>query len=494
LNAFSLSEKQTRKDMRMKLLLILLGWASLAAPALAGPPAFPAPVTTRHSISIDGRTIAYRATAGAMALTDENGRRLGDMAYVAYTAEGADPAKRPITFLWGGGPGSSAGAIMVRMAGPRTLAASADSLDPQTPATLADNPDSWLAFTDLVFVDPVGTGFSRSAIDEAETRKTFWGWKQDIDWLAWFVAHHVVDQQRALSPKYLAGVSYGGFRVPQVARRLQDKYSIGIAGLIMLSPVIDFSLRLSRNGPVDWATRLPVMAAAKIERDTGRDVDIGALKGAEDYAFSDYLVDLMRPRSDSAAQSRMAAKVAALTGLDPQLVARMSGRVDPFTFNRELRRGEGLVGSRYDASITAADPWSERSTQEWVDPIEGRDPPIAGAITQHVLTELGWRPPLLYTVNDGGIAKKWDYPWGRVDATDDLRAALAIDPDMRILVAHGATDFVTPWLASRIIFDQMPPALLGSRVERKLYAGGHGFYERAASRKALRADVRRLFP
>jgi carboxypeptidase C (cathepsin A) len=484
--------------MAMKALLwILLGLASLAAPAAAAaaePPAYPAPVTTRHKIALDGKTIAYDATAGAMAVTDEGGRRLGDMAYVAYSAERADRAHRPITFLWGGGPGSSVAAIMVRMAGPRAIAATADSLDPQTPSTLADNPDSWLAFTDLVFVDPVGTGFSRAAVDGTEARKAFWGWKQDIDRLAWFVAEYVAANDRTASPKYLAGVSYGGFRVPQVARRLQDKYSTGIAGLIMLSPVIDFSLRLSRNGPVDWATRLPVMAAAKLEHDSGRDVEIGALQSAEDYAFGEYIVDLMRPRSDTQAQSRMAAKVASLTGLDPKLVEQMSGRVDPFTFNRELRRDQGLVGSRYDASITAFDPWSERSTQEWVDPIHGRDPPVAGAMTQHVVAELGWRPPFLYTVNDGSIAKGWDYPWGRVDATDDLRAALAIDPAMRVLVAHGATDFVTPWLASRIIFDQMPPALLGSRVERKLYAGGHGFYERAASRKKLRADVRRLYP
>jgi carboxypeptidase C (cathepsin A) len=481
--------------MRLRrLLLVFFGWASLAMPAIAEPPDYPAPVTTRHRILLDGHTIAYRATAGAMALTEPGGKRLGDMAYVAYLAEGADPGSRPITFLWGGGPGSSVGAIMVRMAGPRRIASAADRLDPQTPATLADNPESWLGFTDLVFIDPIGTGFSRSAVDEAETRKTFWGWKQDISWLAWFVAHYLADQGRTLSPKYLAGVSDGGFRVPQVARKLQDEYSTGIAGLIMLSPVIDFSLRLSRNGPVDWATRLPVMAAAKIERDTGRDVDVAALAPAEDYAFGEYLTDLMRPRSDSAAQSRMAAHVAALTGLDPALVARMSGRVDPFTFNRELRRDQGLVGSRYDASITAFDPWSERSTQEWVDPIDGRDPPIAGAMTRHVVSELGWRPPSLYTVNDGSIAKRWDYPWGRVDATDDLRAALAIDPAMKVLVAHGATDFVTPWLASRIIFDQMPPAMIGGRVERRLYAGGHGFYERAASRKRLRADVRRLYP
>lgn len=464
-----------------------------APSAVAGTPPLPAASTTRHSIMLDGRSVAYSATAGALTLNDGAGARLGEMAYVAYAVEGAPGAERPITFVFGGGPGYSVGSLVLQMAGPRRLVEDGAVL-PSTSPSLKDNPESWLAFTDLVFVDPIGVGWSQSALDRAATDRTFFGWKQDIEWLSRFVARWLAQAGRLHSPKYLAGESYGGFRVPQVAHRLQTEEGIGVAGMIMISPVIDYSLRLSRNGPLDWATRLPVMAAARIERDTGRDVDVNLLEPVFDYAFGDYLVDLMRPRTDQRAQKRLAAKVSAITGLDPTLVRRMTGRIDPMTFNRELRRDKGQVGSRYDASVLAFDPYSESSEQNWDDPGAQSVAPIATAMTAYAMGELGWQPPAPYRYADRTISKqRWEWPYGRVDATDDLRRALALDPKLKLLVAHGATDFVTPYLATRIILDQLPPALVAGRIDVRLYAGGHGFYERPASRAALLRDVRALY-
>ena len=479
----------------------MLGFAAAAcllcgAPsALASPPPpLPAASTTRHSVSLDGRAVAHTATIGALELTDATGARLGEMAYLAYAAEGVPAAERPITFVFGGGPGYSVGSLVLQLAGPRRLAQDGAVL-PATPPTLKDNPESWLAFTDLVFVDPIGVGWSQSSLDRAATDRTFFGWKQDIEWLSRFVARWLAQAGRLHSPKYLAGESYGGFRVPQVAHRLQTEEGIGVAGMIMISPVIDYSLRLSRNGPLDWATRLPVMAAAKLERDTGRDVDVSSLQPVFDYAFGDYLLDLMRPRTDLRAQARLAAKVSAITGLDPTLVRRMTGRIDPMTFNRELRRDRGQVGSRYDASALALDPYSEAGEHNWDDPGAQSVAPIATAMTAYAMGELGWRAPVPYRYADRTISKqRWEWPYGRVDATDDLRRALALDPKLKLLVAHGATDFVTPYLASRIILDQLPPELSDGRIDVRLYAGGHGFYERPASRAALLRDVRALYP
>lgn len=469
----------------------LLGGAPAAR--AEAPPPLPLASTTRHSITLEGRALAYTATAGALTLTNTSGARLGEMAFVAFAAEGVPATERPITFVFGGGPGYSVGSLMLQMAGPRRLVADGAVLPAALPA-LKDNPESWLAFTDLVFVDPIGVGWSQSALDRAATDRTFFGWKQDIEWLSWFVARWLAQAGRLHSPKFLAGESYGGFRVPQVAHRLQVEEGVGVSGMIMISPVIDYSLRLSRNGPLDWATRLPVMAAARIERDTGRDVDVAALQPAFDYAFGEYLTDLMRPRTDAQTQQRLAAKVSALTGLDPALVRRMTGRIDPMTFNRELRRSKGQIGSRYDASALALDPYSEAWEQSWEDPGAQSVAPIASAMTAYALGELGWRPPAPYRYADRTISKqRWEWPYGRVDATGDLRRALALDPELRLLVAHGATDFVTPYLASRIILDQFPPELVARRVDVRLYAGGHGFYERTTSRAALLRDVRALY-
>lgn len=469
--------------------------AAIAAPAPAAAPAsLPAAAARHDQIILSGKPLAYTATAGAITLRDPAGSAQGEISYLAFTADGAPREDRPITFVFGGGPGYSSASLDFRLAGPKLIAAPGDRYTPSTPPRLVDNPDTWLAFTDLVFVDPVGVGWSRSDLGPEETRKTFMGWKQDIASLSRFVALYLADNGRMVSPKYVAGESYGGFRTPQVARHLQIYENVGVRGMIMISPVIDFSLRLSRNGPIDWATHLPTMAAARIERDTGRDVDPAALAPAEAYAFGEYLTDLMRPRTDEAAQQRMAKKVAAFTGLDPALVLQMAGRIDPATYDRELRRGHGLLGSRYDATNTAFDPWTERPDAAGIEPADGHDAPVASAMNDYVQRILGWKPGAPYTyAGDRLVSKRWDYPSGRVDATDDLRMALAQDPELKLIVAHGATDFVTPYMASRIILDQLPPPLLAGRVRQTLYAGGHGFYERSPSRHAFTADVRALY-
>jgi carboxypeptidase C (cathepsin A) len=474
----------------------LLGLAAAPAawPANAPPP-LPAEVRTAHQVVLAGKPLRYVAAAGALTLKEASGERVGDMAYVAYMAEGADAARRPITFVFSGGPGYSSAELHLGLAGPVMLKPDAwdAGVVPGSPPLRADNPQTWLAFTDLVFVDAIGTGWSQAAGDAAMAEKVFFGWKRDIAWLSRFVADWLARNNRMASPKYLAGESYGGFRVPQIAYHLQLEEGVGLAGLVMISPVIDFSLRLSTNGPMDWVARLPVMAAARLERDTGRDVDVRALADAQDYALGDYLRDLMRPQSDTAAQQRMAGRVAALSGLDEALVRRLSARIDPATFNREFRRGQGLVGSRYEASRALPDPYAERTANDTVDPTDAYVAPIASALVDHVNNTLHWRPDAPFHYADRSISKRWQYPSGRVDGSEDLRKALALDPQMRLLVAHGATDFVTPYLASKIILDQFSPVLAGTRVQLKLYPGGHAFYARPASRSAFTADVKALY-
>jgi carboxypeptidase C (cathepsin A) len=479
-----------------------LGWAGLflallCAPAIAAdePAIRPLPPDSRvqQTVKLPGRTLNYSATAGSLAMRDAKGKLLGDLTFTAYTLDTKAPAQRPVTFVFGGGPGSAVGWLHLRMAGPRLLPVANDAAGPSAPPTLIDNPDTWLDFTDLVFLDPIGTGFSRIAAETEEVRKAVWGWKQDIDILSRAIAQWLVKNGRMASPKYLAGESYGGFRVPQVAFHLQTVEGVGVAGMVMISPVIDFSLRLSRNSPIDVATRLPAMAAARIERDTKQDVAVDSLRAAEAYAFGDYIHDLLQPASDQQALERVVERVSALTGLDPALVRRMRGRIDSQTFMRELRRADGLIGSRYDLSVVAFDPYPEATEQLWEEPSTMLVAPLASAVADYVTGTLNWKIEQPYKLRDRNISKGWDYPWGRVDASEDLRKALALDPKLKLLVAHGATDLVTPWMASRMILDQLPPLGTPGRIQQKLYPGGHGFYERDRTRAAFRADVKALY-
>jgi carboxypeptidase C (cathepsin A) len=236
------------------------------------------------------------------------------------------------------------------------------------------------------------------------------------------------------------------------------------------------------------------MAAARIERDTKQGVAVDSLRAAERYAFGDYIQDLLQPAADLQALERVVEHVSALTGLDPALVRRMRGRIDSQTFMRELRRADGLIGSRYDMSVVAFDPYPEATEQLWEEPSNALVAPLTSAVTDYVTGALNWKIDQPYKLRDRSIAKRWDYPSGRVDASEDLRKALALDPKLKLLVAHGATDLVTPWMASRMILNLLPPLGDPARVQQRLYPGGHGFYERDRTRTAFRADVKALYP
>lgn len=476
--------------------------AAAAAARKDETPALPADSRTTGQITMGGKVIKYTAIAGAMTMRDEKGQRRGDIAFTAYLVEGKNPAKRPITFAFNGGPGSASAWLHLGALGPKRLAFGNDGDVPSKAIALVDNQESWLDFTDLVFVDPVGTGWSRPAHDTDENKKAFWGVRQDLDSLSKFVALWLAKYQRLQSPKYLAGESYGGFRVPRLASSLQTSEGVGVQGVVVISPVIDFSLwRGSRNTPFAYVATLPSMAGAAMEKATGKDVAVDQLAEAEKYAMGEYLVDLMRGRQDLTAVDRMSDRVTRLTGLDPALVKRLGARIDVSTFVRELRRDKGEIGSRYDASITAYDPYPNSTEQAWGDPIlQGAIAPVTSAIVDYTSNVLNWKVEAPYKVLNFEVNQKWDWSsnafggGNAADASDDLRKALALDKSLKMLVVHGATDLVTPYLASRMVIDQVPPFGDPGRLRLKVYPGGHMFYTRDGSRRQMRDDVRQLYP
>jgi carboxypeptidase C (cathepsin A) len=451
----------------------------------------PADSTTDQTVDLGGRTLRFKATAGSIPLNNaDDGSLLAEVAYVAYMMPG--DAHRPVTFVFNGGPGAASAYLNIGAIGPWRLPL--DQVAVSTPPVLQANAETWLDFTDLVFIDPPGTGYSRIAVSGDEGRRQFWSVDGDADALAVFIRKWVEQTGRQQSVKFIAGESYGGFRAPKVAHKLQDQ-GIGIRGLVMISPVLDFGLfGQERHAPMAWVSHLPSMAAAALDA-TGQ-YNREALRDVERYAAGDYLLDLLKGERDPAAVARISTKVAALTGLDPALVKRLAGRVDTGTFQRELHHDQGRIGSAYDPNVTAFDPYPTSRESHFSDPVlDDTRAPLTAAMTDLYQRVLNWRVDRPYELLNREVSSHWTWGRGRgsPEVVDDLRNGLAADPQVRVLVAHGANDLVTPYFGTQLVLDQLPVYGSPDRVKLAVYAGGHMFYNRDASRKGLRDDAAAMF-
>jgi carboxypeptidase C (cathepsin A) len=446
----------------------------------------PADVTTDQAVELPGRTLRFKATAGSLPINNEEGKAQAEIAYAAYVQP--DVPNRPLTFVFNGGPGAASAYLNIGALGPWRLPL--DGITPSSPATLVPNAETWLDFTDLVFVDPVGAGYSRFVASGDEVRKHFWSVDGDIDALSTFMRKWIEKNGRQASKKFITGESYGGFRAPKLASRLRrDGYAV--SGLVMVSPVIDFGWRGNGNhSPLGWVSRLPSMAATA--REMTAPFDREALREAERYAATEYLADLMRGEHDKAAVERIAARVAQLTGLDPALVRRLSGRIDMRTFLRERTRDRGLVGSMYDATVTGLDSEPSSSGGGHDDAVLSViGAPLTSAMSDLYARVLNWRVDDRYALL-GRV--RWEWGGGRSthEVVGELRSFLSIDPRTRVLVTHGASDLVTPYFENQLILDQIPPYATG-RIKLAVYGGGHMYYSRDASRRAFREDARLLY-
>ena len=298
--------------------------AQPAAPSEA-PVRLPAEVTTRHTLELPTRSLGFRATAGAIRLTDDKSAPRVDLAFVAYILNDAEPRNRPVTFAFNGGPGFASAWLNVGAVGPWRIPLSGDATSPSASPDPRPNAETWLDFTDLVFIDPAGTGYSlvRAGHDE---RRQLWSVEGDISYLAEAIRHWLDRFDRNVSPKYILGESYGGFRAPRLARALARSQGTGISGLILMSPALDVSGRSRAFDPFTYVTRLPSMAAAA--RAARGPVAREQLADVERYAATEYLVDLTRGESDSDAVARRSARVAEFIGLGLEVVKRYHGQIE----------------------------------------------------------------------------------------------------------------------------------------------------------------------
>ena len=460
-------------------------------PASINPYRLPRDSVTEHKLALPGRTLAFKATAGTIKLRDEKGNEHADVAYVAYQLDGATAAKRPVTFVFNGGPGAGSAWLQLGALGPWRLPLD-NGTYPSAAPILTDNDDTWLDFTDLVFIDPPGAGYSQIVATSDEVRKNLWSVRGDIDALAVTIRHWLAANERLTSPKFIVGESYGGFRGPRLAETLATDQGIGISGLVLISPALELSER-DPSDPFTWAIRLPSFAA--VARERNGPVTREQLADVERYAGGDYLLDFLRGPRDAAAVARMVDRVSAFTGLDPALVRQRRGRIDQKTFLRAFDSAHGKVGAYFDATITAYDPSPESRLDQWLDPVtNGFDAPMASAVMALYAHRLGWKIENRYEMLNDAVAHAWD--WGHERGTPSaipaLKRMLALDPNFRVLVAQGLTDVQVPYFGTKLLLDQIPDYGPPGRLAFKVYAGGHMLYIRDASRKALREDARRL--
>ena len=446
--------------------------------------------TTKQTITVDGRTLSFTATAGSLRLFNQGGEPQADIAYTAYQLDGTDPRTRPVTFFFNGGPGASSAYLQLGCAGPWRLSIEGGGAISSASPELKPNAETWLDFTDLVFVDPLDTGYSRLVSSDGDIRKHFFSVEGDVDALAVVVRRYLEKYDRLLSPKFIVGESYGGIRGPKMVRELQNQQGVGVNGLILISPLFDYR-EFGGTSLLQYAISLPSMAA--IAREAKQPVTRAGMADVETYARGDFLADLIKGEADKEATTRLADRVSALTGIDQAVTRRLAGRLGISEFRREFDRREGKVTGRYDGSVRGFDPDPDSSDSHLSDPSgDTLVAPLTSAAVDLTTRTLKWRPDGPYHLLNRSLS--WDYGRGinPVQSTSDLRQILAFDPKLKLLVGHGLFDLATPYFGSKIQLDQLPAYASADRVKLVVYPGGHMFYSREASRRAFRAEAEAL--
>ncbi len=464
--------------------------------------------TTEQTFTVGDYTIQYTASAEWQTLFEQE-KPVAEMFHVAYLAETERGLNRPLTFIFNGGPGAASAYLHLGALGPKRIQFGDQGTLPKPPVKIVDNLESWLSFTDLVFIDPIGTGFSRvlpqpesegksdeKAIDKPEGVK-FWEVDRDLNALGEFIQRFLSRRKRWLSPIFIAGESYGGFRVARLARKLQQEFGVGLSGAILISPALEFSLLGGDDYTLTtWATLFPSLAAAAVQHDrskwSGEPGDWSVhLLAAETFARKTFLPFLaMGGMVSREERQAVYEQIAQFVGLPVSIVERQAGRIDLEVFSRELLRDRARIVGLYDASIVAIDPFPDRVTYQGIDPtLDGLDRLFTAAINSHLRDTLGVETDLTYHLLNLETFKAWkfnlkgDFKQGFIGAVDDLRVGMTLNPNMQVYITHGFFDLVTPYFASNYLADSMrlDPEIRSNLMLRH-YPGGHMFYTWAASR------------
>lgn len=467
----------------------------------------PAPVITRHSLTLaSGATLHYTATAGFLPLKNEkNGDVEAKVFFVAYSrvsgpdADAAEDPHRPLMFSFNGGPGSSSVWLHLGALGPKRVPMlGEEGAMPPPPYRVVDNEHTWLAHTDLVFIDPVGTGYSRAATEELG--KKFWSLRGDIESVGEFIRLYLGRYERWGSPLYLVGESYGTTRAAGLAGHLIEK-GVAFNGILLVSSILNFqTARFARGNDLPYVLFLPTYTATafyhgKLPGDYQKDLR-RTLDEVEQFAATEYLVALGQGDGLTQTERRgVVSKLARYTGLSEEFVDRSDLRIEIMRFCKELLRGEEKTVGRLDSRLTGrGDLPLTGETFEHDPSMTAIRPPYTAAFNQWVRAGLGFRTDDPYHILGGGFAWsdwRWESDNAYADTSDALRQAFAKNPHMRLFVASGYYDLATPYFATDYTLSHMGlPPEVRERVTPREYEAGHMMYIHSPSLTLLSDNVR----
>lgn len=452
------------------------------------------PVLTQHSINLDGQTLAYTATAAQMPLKDAAGETEAHIFYMAYTLNSAtDSAKRPLTFCFNGGPGSASVWVHLGGMGPRSPRLLSNGGMPQPPYQLRDNPNTWLDKTDLVFIDPVGTGYSRAKTTDVARRMN--GVQGDISSVGEFIRMYLLRNNRTASPLFIAGESYGTFRAAGLAGYLIDR-GIAFNGLVLIGTTLNLETIWSRSDDLVYQLEFPTYAAdAWYQKKAAPEYlkkDLKAfLKDAETFAMGDY-ANALAKGDDLSAPERKAVidRLVKFTGLEARYIDESNLRWDVAHFTRQLLRDQHETIGRYDGRLKGPSAMNTGETSEYDPSSTLITPPFIAMFNNYVRNELNYKTDMLYYTS-GGI-QPWDYGVqnGFGDTTSMLRSSMVKNPYMKVMVAAAYFDLATPYYAVEYTFNHMGLSpQMHKNITWDFYQAGHMLYIDSDSHAKMKHDI-----
>lgn len=458
-------------------------------------------VQTRHRIKIGGKRIKYTATAGTVHLKDDKGKARGEVFYVAYTKDRVkDPSTRPITFAFNGGPGSSAVWLQLGTFGPRRVVFPDATAAPPPPYVLEDNEASILDLTDLVFIDPIGTGFSR-VVGEGKPEE-FQGVAEDVRAVGEFIRLYTARNARWNSPKFLAGESYGTTRAAALVNDLQGQ-GMFFNGVVLVSSILNFhTASFEAGNDLPFVLFLPSYAAAAWYHGMLQPRPaalVPFLAEVREFARGEYASALMQgARLEPARRARVIQKLATYTGVSTSYLEQTDLRIHVLRYIKELRRQEGKTVGRLDARYVGADVDDAGSTPEYDPSFSAILGPYTAAMNDYLRRELDFDEDRKYEILSRKVNEGWKWSsgpaMGYVNVAEDLGRAMRQNPHLRVFVANGYYDLATPFFATEYTVDHLrvPLAAL-DQISMGYYESGHMMYLHTPSLVALKADLERFY-
>ncbi len=454
------------------------------------------PVVTHHSINVGGRALNYTVTTGVMPLRNgATGETEARIFYMAYTLDGVeDRSRRPLMFSFNGGPGSSSVWLHLGALGPRRVEMKENGEMPAPPFRLVDNDETWLDLTDLVFIDPVGTGYSRAARSDLAQR--YFGLQGDIQSVGEFIRLYLTKNERWTSPLFLVGESYGTTRASGLSGYLVD-HGVAFNGIVLLSTVMNFeTLTFRRGNDLPYALYLPTYTAIawyhhKLAPDLQRDLR-RAVEESEHFAAGEYTTLLAKGDKLTDTERRdLVERVARLTGLSREYVSQSDARIEIQHFDKELLRSERRTVGRLDGRFKGTDSDGVAETPEFDPSMAAIRPPYTAAFNQYVRADLGFRSDLEYYILGGGVGR-WDFGSDNsyADTSTALGSAFNKNPYMKLFVGCGYYDLATPQFAARYTLEHMGlDSSLRNNITLHYYEAGHMMYIDRRSLAQLKRDV-----